>query len=287
MTSIETSSVYLLKQSSASEDCCYSYNHHIGASSDFLPTKAFHEMKICKSEQDLLDYSETTKVAATSKESSFWFPYKEILARNNQGHKNNNNNNKNGTCKRSKSETELRKMNNNSNDRINNDCFLDSRLIEVGHEKFNRYLRMGDASVDHSFFTLKRIFSFLVTFVSSTYAAFFLYLLLNTKNSYLLAQSLHWAFPSLIKDHYEEMLEDLEVTHCEFTMGNLAKEADIFLLAHFLGYAAKMILFRDFGFTWLISISWEFTGKSLLNHFQNNPYFCRGQYQHLAVAFCM
>jgi len=103
--------------------------------------------------------------------------------------------------------------------------------------------------------------SFVVDFLTSVYLSFFIYLVLQPKSSSILADTLHVFFPGIIdtKGHDSEALEDLEVGHCELTEENLMQKVDIFLLGHVVGYCGKMILFRDFGFTWLISICWEIT----------------------------
>lgn len=270
MEAPSSNSVYLLHQSVIPDDCTYSCNL-VGNGMTTLPTAtAFQQTKTYKSQQDLFQESEP-KVSQKTNEfsSTSWFSFKdtEKSHHNNQEvnkEDNNNNNfindrnynNKDRCRKRWKSETELRKISNSSN------LFLGSLLNEVvGDAKVSRYLKTGEAFnfKDFSFFTLKGIFSAVVTFVSFTYAAFFLYLLTQTKDPYILASSIHPVFPSLLEEHSKEVLEDLEVGHCELKAENVAKKMDIFLLGHVLGYAGKMILFRDFGFTWLISITWEFT----------------------------
>jgi len=60
-------------------------------------------------------------------------------------------------------------------------------------------------------------------------------------------------------DPTKEMLEDEEIGRCELSVENLREKCDIFLIGHVMGYAGKTILFRDCGFSWLISISWELT----------------------------
>ena len=177
---------------------------------------------MCKSEQDLLGGSVETK--ASHKTDTFsttsWIPKEGTnitSIRNNQEVNNNNfcnhfindrnNTNDRGKCrKRWKSETELRKISNNSN------LFLGSLLTEVvGEAKVCRYLKTGEPFSNLRFITLSRVFSTLVTFVSVTYAVFFLYLLTRARNPHTVANSLHWVFPSLIEDHSKELLEDLEI----------------------------------------------------------------------------
>ena len=107
---------------------------------------------------------------------------------------------------------------------------------------------------------LRYLPTFAVNAVTGFYLLFFIYLLSQTRNPAALTHTLG-SIVKLNLDPLQELSEDDEVGSCDFTVENLLKKSDIFLIGHIIGYAGKAVLFRDFGFAWLISVSWELTGS--------------------------
>ncbi|KNC80805.1 hypothetical protein SARC_06842 [Sphaeroforma arctica JP610] len=48
-------------------------------------------------------------------------------------------------------------------------------------------------------------------------------------------------------------------SNCEFTMANLYSRFDVFIIAHFVGWIGKALLFRNLTVCWIQSLTWELT----------------------------
>ena len=62
---------------------------------------------------------------------------------------------------------------------------------------------------------------------------------------------------------------DLEVYAEDCSLGEIWKRIDIFVVAHFFGWAFKAIMLRHAGLSWLLSVMWEFTEIAFSHLLQN------------------
>ncbi|XP_074656440.1 phosphatidylserine synthase 1-like isoform X2 [Tubulanus polymorphus] len=77
---------------------------------------------------------------------------------------------------------------------------------------------------------------------------------------------LHWLFPELV--HGPKEFEG-HAGQCALTFENVWPCLDIFIVAHFFGWALKAILIRHYGICWTISITWEVTELAFMHLLPN------------------